>query len=342
MRILIDHHEPFLLAHGGLQIQIEQTHDALLRLGHDVENLKWWDNSQKAQVVHFFGLPPLHYVERAQGKGIRVVITHLLTDTCNRSKPHLFLQSLVTRFLLGFPPAGGYCSRMGWLSLRQADAVIVGLKIEKEIMESVWGVSPARLHRVPLGIHEAFVKNPLQNTLHLCKSKVPETEFLITVGTIAQRKYSLEIAKLAIEAQVPVLFVGQPLSEKEAYWKSFKQLSETDFVWHISHTDDPQELASYYRAAKGFVHFSDGENWCLAAHEAAACGLPLLLRDQPWSRERFGTASRYWSNDEIAAHDLLRFFKEASMKSSDFLPVTWQDSAIHLAGLYESLVKTPN
>jgi glycosyltransferase involved in cell wall biosynthesis len=40
--------------------------------------------------------------------------------------------------------------------------------------------------------------------------------------------------------------------------------------------------------ARGFVLNSRFENWSLAAHEAAACGLPLLLPDLPWSREQFG------------------------------------------------------
>jgi len=46
MKILIDHQLPFLLAHGGLQIQIEQTKSAMEEAGLEVEYLRWWDDTQ--------------------------------------------------------------------------------------------------------------------------------------------------------------------------------------------------------------------------------------------------------------------------------------------------------
>ena len=48
MKVLIDHQNPFLLMHGGLQIQIEQTKAALGAIGVEVEFLRWWDPAQRA------------------------------------------------------------------------------------------------------------------------------------------------------------------------------------------------------------------------------------------------------------------------------------------------------
>ena len=42
MKVLFDHHCPFMLAHGGTQIQIEQTKAALEKLGVTVEPLLAW------------------------------------------------------------------------------------------------------------------------------------------------------------------------------------------------------------------------------------------------------------------------------------------------------------
>jgi len=39
MKIAFDCHVPFSLAHGGAQIQIEQTQAALIRVGMDVQNV---------------------------------------------------------------------------------------------------------------------------------------------------------------------------------------------------------------------------------------------------------------------------------------------------------------
>lgn len=41
MKILIDHQLPFLLAHGGLQTQIERTKTSLEDAGLEVEYLRW-------------------------------------------------------------------------------------------------------------------------------------------------------------------------------------------------------------------------------------------------------------------------------------------------------------
>ena len=40
MKVFIDHQLPFLLAHGGLQTQMERTKAALKGVGFKVENLR--------------------------------------------------------------------------------------------------------------------------------------------------------------------------------------------------------------------------------------------------------------------------------------------------------------
>ena len=46
MKVLFDHPNPFLLAHGGFQTQIVQTKVALERIGVEVDWLRWWDDEQ--------------------------------------------------------------------------------------------------------------------------------------------------------------------------------------------------------------------------------------------------------------------------------------------------------
>ena len=58
MKILFDVSTPFMLAHGGAQIQIEQTRAALESIGGPVENLRWWDDAQTGDILHYMGRPP--------------------------------------------------------------------------------------------------------------------------------------------------------------------------------------------------------------------------------------------------------------------------------------------
>src|SRR6266704_2845480 len=85
MKVILDHPHPFLLTHGGFQIQIEQTYNALRSASVEVEYLRWWDDKQPADIIHYFGRPSCPYVDQAQRKGIRVVMAQLLTGLGSRS-----------------------------------------------------------------------------------------------------------------------------------------------------------------------------------------------------------------------------------------------------------------
>src|SRR5688572_4376843 len=47
LKVLIDCHLPFSLAHGGMQVQIEETMRALNAIGVCVAPLRWWDENQE-------------------------------------------------------------------------------------------------------------------------------------------------------------------------------------------------------------------------------------------------------------------------------------------------------
>ena len=331
-RVLIDHHEPFLLAHGGLQVQIEQTSAALMRRGQKVGMLRWWDAQDVPELIHFFGLPSLAYLDRAKAKKTPLVVTHLLTTSCNRTPARLFAQKLVTRTLLSLRCLDSMSAKMGWLSLQRADAVVVGLEAEKRFLVNVWGVPAERIHKIPLGVHRAFLDEEKDHGKDL--QTLPE-KFLVSVGTICARKRSLEIARLAKAGGIPMVFVGKPLSH-DAYFSAFSSEIANSSVRYISHVSDPHKLASIYRRAAGFVHFSDGENWCLAAHEAAACRCPLLLPDQPWARERFNSQAAYWSEASFHTQRLTAFFNSPPITKANNIP-DWDFVATALMQVYSQV-----
>ena len=133
-------------------------------------------------------------------------------------------------------------------------------------------------------------------------------DFLISTGTITPRKRSVEMARLALAAQAPILFVGKPYHESDPYWLEFRSLIDDRFVRYLPHVAGEAAMIELYRSARGFTLGSVSENWCLSAHEAAACGLPCLLRPQPWSLERFGTEARYLTDHPARDAAILRKF----------------------------------
>ena len=334
MRVLFDHPFPFALAHGGFQIQIEQTRAALQRAGVEVEWLRWWDAAQRGDVIHFFGTAPNAYLEQARTKRLPVVMTTLFTETCNRSDVRLARQGRFVRLLLGLPFGEGVKQQLTWRAFNNCTHNVVGLEAERRVLEMVYQVPTEKVSIVPLGLSPAYLRAGAGRR---------HEPHLICTGTITERKNCFELAELARAAETPVLFVGKPYHESDPYWRRFEKLIDGRCVKHHPHVESEAEMIALLQAARGFVLMSQYENWCLSAHEAAGCGLPLLVPDQKWSRERFGDGARYFAGFEAPANVeiLRRFYGDAPRLSAPPIKLhSWDDAAAELKRLYERLLNT--
>ena len=158
MKVLFDHPNPFLLAHGGFQIQIEETKRALQENGVEVEFLRWWDAAQAGDIIHFFGRPAATYIEFAQAKGMKVVMGELLGGLAARPPAQRALQRfLITGAKTALPPA--FTAKLAWDSYRIADAVIALTSYEAGLMMEMFGAPPAKVHVVPNGVEEVFLQS---------------------------------------------------------------------------------------------------------------------------------------------------------------------------------------
>jgi glycosyltransferase involved in cell wall biosynthesis len=302
MKVLFNCHVPFMLAHGGAQVQIEQTKAALEQIGVETDYLQWWNDRQTGDILHHFGALPEETIRQAHDKGWKAVNTILLSENCNRPRRALLWRRILIRTAMAAPLP--QLLRPRFHAFRMCDRVLVALEAEKQILVRSYGVQERSVRLVPLGLKEPFLK----------AGPGPRTgDYLISHGTIAPVKKSVELARLASEAEVPVLFVGKPFAAGDSYWEQFRQLVDNKYVRHQPHVASEQEMIGLLQRARGFVLNSRFENWSLAAHEAAACGLPLLLPDLPWSRERFGDQATYFpKNDAVQAAATLRSFYQQS------------------------------
>jgi len=333
VKILIDQHLPFLLAHGGANTQVEQTKLALERSGVEVEFLRWWDENQRGDLIHFFGAPPAGYLNLARLKRVPVITNTLFTDTCNRPLSRLKRQGILVKTVLRLPFGEGIKQQLTWRTYQRTDHNVVSLEAEKTVLQVVYDVPAERITVVPYGLTETFMR----------AGAGPRTEpHLICTGTITPRKCSVELAQLARAAQVPMLFVGKPYHESEPYWRQFSELIDGKFVRHQPHVSSEAEMVKLLQAARGFALMSWYENWCLSAHEAAACGLPLLLTDQNWSRERFGDRVSYFANIGVNDENVRRlknFYDAAANQTApDVKLYGWSDVAQALKKTYAQVL----
>ncbi len=322
-----------MLAHGGMLTQIQQTKAALETLGHSVEYLRWWDESQKGEIVHYFGRMAPHLIELAHQKGVRVVLSELLAVQGSRSSGELWRQRTVMRVLERILPHS-FASSFRWEAHRKADACIALTAWEAHLMQYLFGAPNARVHVVPNGVESEFLESAPRE----------RGKWLVCTATITQRKRVLELAKAAAVAQTPLWVVGKPYSESDPYFCEFRELvdSNRNFVRFEGPIQERGELAKVYREARGFVLWSSSESLSLSALEAAACKCPLLLSELPWATSVFGVNARYCPisySSERAAEVLRAFYDAAPQVAPPPSPCTWEDVARQLVAVYTAILQ---
>jgi len=333
MKVLLDSNVPFALAHGGAQIQIEQTKKGLEGVGVEVDWLRWWDAGQKADVIHFFYRPLPAMLKMAAKKGIKTVFCELLTGVGSRSARKRWAQKILIKVCKRTLPAG-FIERLCWDAYQLADASIALTSWEKKLMVEMFSAKPGRVHVVPNGVEDIFFPK--------AEPKTEKSKYLICTATITERKRVVELAEAAILAQVPVWVIGDPYSKREPYYKKFVSVVESSkgLVKYEGGISDRAKMATIYKSASGFVLFSSMESLSLSALEAAAGKCPLLLADLPWARSTFVDGATYCrlGSGEQESRALKDFYKSIDKAPRAPLPCRWSEVGAQLKQIYESLL----
>lgn len=332
MKIAFDCHVPFCFAHGGVQIQVEQTMAALKRHGVEVYPLPWWDDSVSPDLIHFFGRPTLSYARLVKQKKIRLVVADLLTSQGSRSAWQRLPFSIICFF--DRLVKGRLRQKLGWLVYDLADACICLTPWEASLVRNMYGARHARIEIVPNGVEQVFLEdwdNPVRG------------DHLVTTVTITPRKRVVEMVQAAALARVKLRVIGKPYHPQDPYYLLFLQALEEARPWveYVGPIEDRAVLAGEYRKAAGFVLLSAMESQSLSALEAAACGCPLLLTDLPWARDTFGSQASYCGLDRCEGTSL--GFKKfmASISSAPVFQgvLGWNEVAARLSSIYRTLIK---
>ncbi|MFA9196414.1 MAG: hypothetical protein ACEQSM_02245 [Aliarcobacter sp.] len=335
MKVLFDHPNPFLLAHGGFQTQIEQTKKALEVVGAEVEWLRWWDDQQKGDLIHYFGRAHPAYIRQAQAKGMKVVMSELLTGLGSRSVIARKLQKLFMIVASRVLPRE-FTARLCWDAYQLADAGIALTSWEKKLMVEIFSAKPENVHVVPNGVEDIFFRNSN------LKIQNPKSKYLVCTATITERKRVVELAEAAIMAQVPVWIIGEPYSKEDQYYLKFMEVvhGSNGLLRYEGGIRKRDQMAKIYQEAPGFVLMSSMESLSLSALEAAAGGCPLLLAELPWARASFGSRATYspLGSREKEVRKLKEFYNRIEKVPRPPVPCRWGDVGKQLYGIYEGLL----
>ncbi len=332
MKVLFSHSLPFFLAHGGSQTLIEALMRELANLGVQVEPVRWWDDQQTGDILHYVGRPNTHSIGLAHEKKFKVVMTDLLDQTASRSASRLFLQRTAIRSARALAPS--LAGRFSWELYREMDAMIFAVRHEWEVAQYLFDAHPQRGYVIPHGLEDAALKQ--------LALPAAEADYLVSVATIHPRKNSLLLAQAARLAKVPIVFLGKPFSPDNDYFRRFKELVDDQYVRFPGFVTEA-EKQRYLREARGFALLSLFESGCIAVYEAAAAGLPLFLSNLPWAAKCYPQAKNLQLTKlrpaKLIAADLEQFYQTAHRMHQPTFPVlSWREVAQEYVRVYEKVL----
>uniref|UniRef100_UPI0032171E9B glycosyltransferase family 4 protein n=1 Tax=uncultured Draconibacterium sp. TaxID=1573823 RepID=UPI0032171E9B len=131
------------------------------------------------------------------------------------------------------------------------------------------------------------------------KYKLPG-EFILSVGTVEERKNQLSILKVlhSINNSIPVIFVGNPTSYCNDIHKYIAANNIKDQVIFLKNIPE-KDLAAIYQLASLSVYISVFEGFGLPVIESMACKCPVITSNVSCLPETAGDAAVLCSPDNI-------------------------------------------
>lgn len=174
---------------------------------------------------------------------------------------------------------------------KKADKIIAASQNDADYLHYLYEVSKEKITVIPPGVNTQVFK-PINQKL--AKQKIgadPNHKLVMFVGRVEPLKgidgliYAMKILlEKDSQQQVCLWVVGGDVSQKPAEWSSeLQKLEELRQLLHIptavqfAGQQSQEKLAYYYNAAEVVVMPSHYESFGMAAAEAMACGVPVIL-----------------------------------------------------------------
>lgn len=333
MKVLFYSTNPFFLAHGGTQTLLESIMREVAATGVEVEPARWWDDKQKGDILHFMNRPTRTLVQGAQQKGFRTVMTETIDQTGSRGWAAIRARKLA--FLADKMLGGPVAYRLSLEVYRMLDALVYCVELERQVAHYLYGAPLDRVHVIPHGVED-------DAQVELAQPEA-EGDYLVSAATIIPRKNTILLARAAKLAQVPVVFLGKPFNTDDPYYRDFMNLVDNRFVRYPGFVSR-EEKHRIFRGARGFALLSQFESGCIAVHEAAAAGLPLLLSRLPWATEVYGDVPKTrfapLTSAEAVAGVLRSFYEQSHRLAGQTFPVlTWRQVGARYAEVYQQIMR---
>lgn len=197
-----------------------------------------------------------------------------------------------------------------------ADLIIAISEQTKRDIVHYLKVPAEKIHVVYQGCHQAFNEYIFPDFLMQTKEKfdLPE-RFLLSVGTIEERKNLLNVIKALKNTGIPLVVVGK--KQKKYFAKIQKEIQNNGVQVHFLENVNMHQLAAIYRLADIFIYPSLFEGFGIPVIEALFSGTPVITGNVSCLPEAGGENSTYvdpQNVDDIRAKILHLWKNESERK----------------------------
>jgi len=283
-------------APGGGEILLLKTQEVLEKKGLSVTLFNQWEDSLKDfDILHIFGSVKecLGLMQTASNFKVKTVLSPIFWSTLQRSmneygtfsnKMQMVLRH-TAKVILPFMPS----ARRKMLLL--ADRIVPNSEAEADQVARLFRIDRKKMHIIYLGVDKSFADVDKSEFVQ----KYGIEDFILSVGRIEPRKNQFNLIKALKGINIPLVFIGSPVSGCEAYYKECRESAPdgTLFIDRIPHADTL--LASAYTACSLFVLQGWFETPGLAALEAGLAGAKLAVTKGGSTHEYFKGYVDYFS-----------------------------------------------
>ena len=260
---------------GGGEIQIEKLYKYIKNRGIDIYKFDSWNPFYEAKLYHFFS---------CMGGSI---------DFCNYLKSIDKKLVLSTSLWVTKDTMENYNIQSIKLQMLVADRIIVNSDKEKNLLSNIFNIEKEKFSVVHNGFEPELLS--LREKAFKRSKGIPNTwdEYIFCLANIERRKNQhllIEACKLTNKK----LVLAGHIREQD-YFNTLN-IDKNDLVTFLGPVENHSyEFFSLYLNSSCFILPSTLETPGLAALEAAALGIPIIVTSEGSSKEYFGEIKTYYN-----------------------------------------------
>lgn len=281
---------------GGGEIQIEMLNKYLEKKDITIHKFDNWNPQTKPNIYHFFScmggsLDFCNYLKSINKKLIVSASLWITKDTVHNYN----IDQIKSQLLI-------------------SDRIIVNSKKEKDLLSEVFAIEKSKFRVVHNGFEPDLLKYRDKQFKKSSKIPLDWEDYILCLANIEPRKNQ----KILIEAcklnNKKLILVGH-IRDKD-YFRSLELDNNNSVIYYGAVKNHSNEFFSLILNAKCFVLASKLETPGLAALEAAALGIPIIVTSEGCAKEYFGNIDTYYDGKRGDVKELSNLIKRVFLNQT--------------------------